>query len=196
MTIEQAIRMKDDPKWGLQNGLLSASEMVHLCRTVNDYTYRRSRGLSILEVGHYMGLSTNVILYGVKGDDQLLSIDAHIADGWVPKSDPGQYFSNMYRRKGLSTLIMDSRGVQRLEGFDVVFYDGDHADEQRRWTEMVIASETVDLFIFDDRDFDVPTVCCQMLRDAGWKDQSPDLRRLPNDKRDPQTMTLGVFRRQ
>lgn len=191
MTIEQAIKLKTDPKWGLQNGLLSASEMVHLHRELSCVPNRRN----VLEVGHYMGLSTCVIWGALEDGDTFLSIDAHIADAWVPKSDPEQYFRNIAGRMypGITTLIMDSRSVQRLDGFNVVFYDGDHSEEQRRWTQMVIDSGTVETFIFDDRDFPVPVECCQMLRNAGWQDHSPGLERLPNDKMNPGTMTLGVF---
>ena len=49
--------------------------------------------------------------------------------------------------------------------------------------------------IFDDRDFPVPSQCCDELRWAGWHNHSPDLNRLPGDKANPGTMTLGWYER-
>jgi hypothetical protein len=79
--------------------------------------------------------------------------------------------------------------------FDFVFYDGDHGEEQERFTVAVIESPRVRTLVFDDRDFPVPTRCCEILRAAGWRDESPECVRVPGDKQGAETMTLGVFRR-
>lgn len=221
MTIEQAQAMKDSGRYGMQGGLLSASEMVELYRFIKGTVYYpntpeqgRASGralfpvntLSILEVGHYMGLSTAVMAKAVNDNSELyrddyriiVSIDAHIPDAWVKDSNEETYMSNMkddHVHGTVQSLTMDSRAIRTIAGFDAVFYDGDHADEQWRFTQVVHQSPNVTLFIFDDRDFPVPAKCCEFLRANGWTDRSPELKRLNGDKTNPQTMTLGVFTR-
>jgi len=180
--------------WGMQNGLMSEVEIEHLAALIEHHRGPRR----VLEVGHYYGLSTYVIANALGPNGTLLSIDAHIKDAWVKDSNEGGYFANIRKHFTpcqVQTIIMDSRAVKTLDGFDVVFYDGDHAEEQERFTRLVMASETVDLFIFDDRDFPVPERCCDILRDAGWRDCSPNLWRGGGDKMHAGTMTLGVFKR-
>lgn len=192
----QAQQIKGLGCWGAQDGLLSVAEIEELMRLMRTYPSER---FNVMEVGHYMGLSTCAIVHALRehpGQWSLTTIDAHIADKWVPATDPNKYFTNKaqhFADVDLMTLIMDTRGIQRLDGYDVVFYDGDHAEEQMRFTQMVMDSPRVKLFIFDDRDFDVPRECCELLRAAGWRDVSPAVVRFMNDKADPDTMTLGIY---
>lgn len=191
--------------WGSQNGLLSSGEVQKLYEVVHDYA-RKTKVAHGLEVGHYYGLSTCALVRALESAElnnpmvewSLLSIDAHCSDPWVPASDPSVYFTNRDRHfynPRLQTLIARSEGIVRIDGFDWVFYDGDHGDEQARWTELVIASPRVELFVFDDRDFGVPFRCAERLRAAGWIDESPELVRTGEDKSGASAMTLGIFRR-
>lgn len=187
------------PVWGAQNGLLSVAELDALMHVVRNVPFGY---VSVLEVGHYYGLSTCALVHALRahpcGAWSMTTLDAHIADAWVPETPPDVFFNNKrahFDSPRLSVLIANSESIQRIDGYNVVFYDGDHAAEQQRFTELVLDSPSVDLFIFDDRDFAVPRVCCEMLRAAGWLDASPPLRRVPGgaDKADPSTMTLGIF---
>lgn len=203
MTPAQAQALKDSGKYGMQGGLLSVAEMVKLydlCSgrnfiAPNLYPY------AVLEVGHYMGLST-AVLATIENRDRnfkVVSIDAHIEDAWVKDSNEETYVANMksdHADGTIQSITMDSRAVRSIYGFDTVFYDGDHAVEQLRFIrfmKVVHESPNVRLFIFDDRDFPVPVQCCDFLRANGWRDISPPLLRLNGDKTNPETMTLGVF---
>jgi len=186
--------------WGAQDGLLSASEIEHLAKVVRTSWPQPRSGerYRVLEVGHYYGLSTYVLANAIQPRGSLVSIDAHIQDHWVKDSNENGYFENIHRLLDpydVQTLIMNSEAIKTIDGFDIVFYDGDHAEEQRRFTEVVMMSKTCKLFIFDDRDFPIPADCCDMLRKAGWKDESLPVVRGRVDKMSPETMTLGVFRR-
>lgn len=192
-------RLKAMPVWGSQNGLLSVAELDHLMHVLRSAPMRY---VSLLEVGHYYGLSTCAMVSAMQEHVSrmwsITTIDAHCADAWVQATDPDVFFHNKrqyFDDHRVNVLIANSEGIERIDGYNVVFYDGDHADEQLRFTELAINSATVQLFIFDDRDFTVPRKCGAMLREAGWIDASPPLYRLDggNDKRDPRTMTLGVF---
>lgn len=199
MTIAQAQALKDSGRYGMQGGLLSVAEMVKLWEVLVDYEYRfHYPAYTVLEVGHYMGLST-AVLATIDSRDRnfkVVSIDAHIPDAWVKDSSEETYAANMISDHAdgtIQSITMDSRAVRSIYGFDTVFYDGDHGDEQMRFTKVVHNSSNVRLFIFDDRDFPVPVQCCDFLRANGWRDISPPLLRLNGDKTNPGTMTLGVF---
>jgi hypothetical protein len=193
--------------WGHQSGLLSVSELETLMGLAASAmvlgVVEHRRPFAVIEVGHFMGLSTCGLVHALRrvygGDWHLTTVDAHIADAWVPETPPEIFLDNML------THFADPRVEVRFElsqtlvaplPFDFVFYDGDHAEEQERFTLAVIESPRVRTYVFDDRDFPVPTRCCEILRAAGWIDESPALLRAPGDKDgDGTTMTLGVFRR-
>ena len=184
--------------WGGQHGLLSVGELALLMRLVRD----EPGPLRALEVGHYHGLSTCGMVRALADRDDwtLLTVDSHEADCWVGKTEPADFHRNRlehFDSPRLSVQIARSQTLGAPLEFDAVFYDGDHADEQRRFTEQVIASPAVRLFVFDDRDFAVPRECCDLLNASGWFDESPAVERVrgQGDKTNPDTMTLGVFRR-
>lgn len=182
--------------WGGQDGLLSVGELAHLMALAA----AEPGPLRILEVGHYLGLSTCGIVTALEGRDDwaMLTVDSHEPDQWVGRTDPRDFERNRrehFDSPKLKVEIGRSQGLTAPLSFGFVFYDGDHAEEQRRFTEEVMASPAVRTLVFDDRDFAVPRECCSMLDAAGWIDESPPLARLDGDKRNPETMTLGVFRR-
>lgn len=188
MDLEAARAMKAQGCWGEQEGLLSASEMVALGELVKPYP-------TVLEVGHYHGLST----WSLHGKGRtVVTVDSHHGDAWVPQpARPEKFLANMRALEciGVVPLFIDSKAIVAPICFPFVFYDGDHGPEQLRFTQAVIASPAVELFVFDDRDFPFPELCCQELRDAGWRDASLPCVRGPRDKQSEETMTLGVFAR-
>jgi hypothetical protein len=186
--------------WGGQGGLLSVDELDLLMRLVEGFL--PGEAISVLEVGHYYGLSTCGLVHALQscgGAWRLVSVDAHIDDKWIGYAAPIERFNENRKRyfddPRLSGVFVRSEALVAPLPYDVVFYDGDHAAEQVRFTQAVIDSPAVSLFVFDDRDFPDPARCCEMLRAAGWADESPELARLIGDKTNPETMTLGVFRR-
>lgn len=157
--------------------------------------------LRVLEVGHYFGLSTCGLVHALRARASsfaLTSLDAHIPDAWVmPPASVESFEKNRdayFPDDRLTCLYERSQSIEAVP-YDVVFYDGDHADEQLRFTRAVMASPEPRLFVFDDRDFPVPSECCRVLIEAGWRNESPPCSRSGADKRAPDTMTLGVFRR-
>jgi hypothetical protein len=190
--------------WGHQDGLLSAGELEALMQIVRD----EPQPIEVLEVGHFMGLSTCGLVHALRdvrgendyprGNWKLTTVDAHIADAWVPETPTWVFEENMREHFADPRLTVRYELSQTLVAplpFDFVFYDGDHAEEQERFTRAVLESPRVRTFVFDDRDFPVPVRCCEILRAAGWLDESPPVLRAPGDKNGAETMTLGVFRR-
>jgi predicted O-methyltransferase YrrM len=192
--------------WGHQDGLLSENELALLMLL----TMSAPRPLAVLEVGHFMGLSTCGLVHSLRRASDhladagamsawhLTTVDAHIADAWVPETPTWVFEENMREHFSDPRVTVRYELSQTLTAplpFDFVFYDGDHAEEQERFTRAVIDSPRVRTLVFDDRDFPVPARCCEILRAAGWRDESPECVRVPGDKCGAETMTLGVFRR-
>lgn len=162
----------------------------------------KSDPLRVLEIGHYYGLSTCGLVHAMRrrgGTWSLVTVDSHEADGHVLNpAGIGQFIENRdmhFRDRRLHTVHGRSQMFVAPIRYDFVFYDGDHAGEQARFTEEVIKSQEVKTFVFDDADFPVPMECSKMLVSAGWVDRSPVRRRVQGDKSNAQTMTLGVFQR-
>jgi hypothetical protein len=198
--------------WGHQDGLLSERELEALMQIVagdfvvaSVWDLKKPQPLAVLEVGHFMGLSTCGLVHALReeklytrGDWALTTVDAHIADAWVPETPTWVFEENMREHFADPRLTVRFELSQTLTAplpFDFVFYDGDHGEEQERFTRAVLESPRVRTLVFDDRDFPVPARCCEILRAAGWVDESPPVVRAPGDKQGAETMTLGVFRR-
>ena len=192
--------------WGCQGGLLSVAEMEALHAAVlnaerHPAREESDRPFKVLEVGHYHGLSTAVIhaaLVARKSPWEFRTIDHHRGDKWVPAGDSRQYFE-----RNLSTyfpgVVFDDRDSGLLNAADaraeLVFYDGDHAAEQLRWTAMVHNSGCR-TFILDDLDWPSGRACRTFLEGFGWKLTTPEpVRDTAGDKATEWTMTLGVFTR-
>lgn len=186
--------------WGQQGGLLSESEVDLLMDLVRGL--RPGLPLIGLEIGHYTGLSTCALVTALRTRDnpkwELDTVDCYQDAGDRVEDGRERFVANRkeyFEDKRLHAFDHSSQEIHGELCCDFVFYDGDHAAEQRRFTELAIYSPDVELFVFDDRDFPVPVACCELLRESGWTDESPGLLRWSGDKTDPRTMTLGVFRR-
>lgn len=202
MRTAKEIKALGEAVWGSQSGLLSESELAKLMSLISDETWP---GDNILEVGHFYGLSTCGIMEALHELDHpniwFSTVDNHRADGSVGESDAQAFFHNVATymapapRTEFEICVQDSQELTTPLLYDIVFYDGDHREEQERFTKLVVESPQVRLFIFDDADYEVPARCKELLLDNGWRDESPKLYRSALDKRDPETMTLAVFRR-
>lgn len=182
--------------WGAQHGLLSIAELELLMVAVSSAPFRE-----VLEVGHYFGLSTCAIVHALQecgGEWSMTTVDAHIPDAWVGLPAAVEAFqanrTAHFDSPNLRVVIDRSQTITGTRA-DFVFYDGDHADEQLRFTEVIMASPSVRTFLFDDRDFPIPRLCSDRLIQAGWRDASPPSVRLPGDKLNPETQTLAWFSR-
>lgn len=182
--------------WGAQNGLLSVAELETLMTAAHERKPRRA-----LEVGHYCGLSTCALVHALRGaghDWELISVDAHVSDPWVQHPAAIETFeenrSAHFEDDRLLALYARSETISSVDA-EFVFYDGDHHIEQLRFTRVVVDSPSVKDFVFDDSDFDIPRQCVAELIAAGWRDRSPEYRRLPGDKLNPDTQTLAWFTR-
>lgn len=194
-----ADEIKSLPVWGSQNGLLSLSELRLLMQTAQEQPPELERWL---EIGHYHGLSTCGLVHALRQRGSswyLSSVDDHMGDEWVPKSDIGQCERNRKMFFPCEHLEMRHESSQRYKTalkVDALFYDGDHGPEQQRFIELAMESPQVQLIVFDDRDFPVPASCHALLEaDGGWTDLSHELVRGRKDKRSPETMTLAIWRR-
>ena len=156
---------------------------------------------NVLEVGHYYGLSTCAMVLALQSSGhewKLTTVDAHIPDAWVGRIAPiASFEANRLAHfdDDRVTAVFDrSENITSIDA-DFVFYDGDHGEEQLRFTRLVMESPSVKRFLFDDRDFTWPKQCCEELRAAGWKDLSPELLRQGGDKTIANTQTIGWFER-
>jgi hypothetical protein len=186
--------------WGCQGGLLSVKELALLMKLVQNY--RPEERISVLEVGHYFGLSTCGLVHALREREQwhLTTVDSHEADPWVPTPAPPHAFeanrARWFDDPNLQCEFIRSQAIIDPPEVDVVFYDGDHREEQVRVLELVRSTKRVGLVVFDDRDFAFPAQCVEKFRgDPLWIDESPEVVRALGDKASPETMTLGVFRR-
>ncbi len=183
--------------WGCQSGLLSVRELSILMHYATENV-----GDKFLEFGHYFGLSTCALVHAlynrVSTEWTLTSLDAHIADGWVgTPASIAAYEANRrahFNDPRLTSVFERSETLTHLD-YDFVFYDGDHGEEQLRFTRALIASDRPSLFIYDDSDFPFPLACTALLEGAGWLNLSPPVIRHGGDKTIPETQTLAVFAR-
>lgn len=184
--------------WGEQGGLLSVAELETLTELLR---LEPGEKLSVLEIGHYYGLSTCALVHALKqraGDWRLTTVDSHATE--VHHADVEEFEANKRRHfddERLTALYVSSQHYAPTAPIDhdVVFYDGDHELEQIRFTSMVLESPRVRLYVFDDRDFPTPARCHELMRRAGWIDCSPPTFRGEQDKADPKTQTLAIWRR-
>lgn len=162
---------------------------------------RTAEARTVLEVGHYCGLSTCAIVHALwqTGNDwEFVTVDAHIADPWVERPASVETFEGnlaaYFHDDRVTPIYLRSQTIAHTDA-DFVFYDGDHGAEQLRFTHVVMSAQSVATFMFDDSDFPVPKQCAAELVAAGWLDRSPKLNRLPGDKTNPETQTLAWFTR-
>jgi predicted O-methyltransferase YrrM len=194
--------------WILRTGgLMSPRECEELAAWAGNADYGDA-----LEVGHYTGCSTGVLLSALPPDVQLLTIDDH---RW--RNIPEQTFrENVQPFIGKRTVIVSVRDYETAlaehDGtFGFVFYDGPHStdDCERFWRAIESKLESRCLFLFDDADWPSMSRMGDMLDAGGFRrlnrfplhratigystgDQQFDL---DLAKRHPDTYTLDVWER-
>jgi len=179
-------------------GPLSVAE----CEALADLA-AASTATRALEVGHYLGRSTSVLLASLPADCELVTIDHHKGDDWCPATSFDGFSENVKPFVGDRRFIAIDDDMEFAlprvgSGFGFCFYDADH-------TAVAVAkfwALAADLFA------DECTLC---FDDADWVEQSTlrtlaeadgfvvvtdrEFVRTSGDKRDPETYTVEVMRR-
>lgn len=182
--------------WGAQGGLLSVLECSALYLAVAQY-----RPHQVLEVGHFLGLSTAVLMKALvsQGRGALITVDHHKGDAWVPHSPEAPFLQN--REKLFPEAVYLPMASQDLpdgliRSCDFLFYDGDHGEEQLRFVQRASDLGGAQTIVLDDMDFRFGIECRNWLVEEGWREVTELVpRRGTHDKADADTYTLGIFRR-
>jgi predicted O-methyltransferase YrrM len=156
-----------------------------------------------LEVGHYLGLSTSVLLASLPAEVEFVTIDHHQGDQWCPVTKFDEFTENVAPYVGdrsFTVLNQDMRTViPMLSGqFGFVFYDADHtATAVADFWELAARLMAPDCtLVFDDADWAEQSTMRTLAEDDGFvvvTDQP--FVRTSGDKHDPKTYTLEVMRR-
>lgn len=179
-------------------GPLSVRECEVLARCAADTDARRA-----LEVGHYLGLSTAVLLGALPAACELVTIDHHRGDQWCPGTSADEFRANVdpyVQGRAFAFINDDMRSaLPALDGrFGFVFYDADHAAEAVAdfWALAVDLLEPECTLIFDDADWDDQSTLIGMAESVGFVSvRSEPFVRSDADKHDPAVYTLEVMRR-
>lgn len=184
-------------------GLLSDLEYEELGYWANSV----EAGSTLLEVGHFTGMSTLAILGGMPGCCRLVTIDNHCRDLNVRETDPTAFMrtisaSGRWSRKdigGLDFWLMDyRRAMLCLSGpFSFAFYDAQHSfnDCEDFWALLYprLADECV--VCFDDADWPVMGRLHELCLGAGFADVARHEIVRNEYKHNDGTYTLAVYRR-
>lgn len=179
-------------------GALSVAECVKLGEVASATTASRA-----LEVGHYLGLSTSVLLASLPADVEFVTIDHHQGDQWCPVTKFDEFTENVAPYVGdrsFTAFNQDMRTVlPMLSGqFGFVFYDADHtaAAVADFWdlAARLMAPECT--LVFDDADWAEQSTLRTFAEDDGFVvvTDRPFVR-TAGDKHDPATYTLELMRR-
>lgn len=184
-------------------GALSEAECAALAHVARGATG------NALEVGHYLGRSTAVLLMALPPDVPLVTIDHHRGDDWCPETDVSVFRANVEPFVGgrefmdvEGDMLAAVSGLEQLPDFGppygFVFYDSDHTEAAvsawwAAYRELLAPSCTL---VFDDADWADQSILTALAVSDGFRSiRSRDLYRGPEDKRDPETFTLEVMRR-
>ena len=159
--------------------------------------------LRALEVGHFLGLSTAVLLGALPSACELVTIDHHQGDQWCHATSADHFRANVepYVCDREFTFINDDMlaALPTLDGrFGFVFYDADHTAEAVAdfWALAVDLLELDCTLIFDDADWDDQSTLIGLAESVGFVSvREEPFVRCEADKHDPQTYTLEVMRR-
>lgn len=184
---------------GTVPGALSVAECHALADVATD-----TDTVYALEVGHYLGLSTSVLLAALPADCELVTIDHHRGDAWCSRTSFEEFLSNVKPFiGGRSFAAYDDDMAVVMPGLDAgfgfVFYDADHTASAvaQFWD---LAADLLDdqcTLCFDDADWAEQST----LRDLAAADGFEVIRQREfwradvEDKYHPDTYTLEVMRR-
>lgn len=156
---------------------------------------------SALEVGHYLGLSTSVLLASLPLDVELVTIDHHQGDAWCPGTSFDEFWTNVAPYVGardfdpINAAMVDA--LPTLGGtFGFVFYDADHTASAvaEFWDLAADLLEPDCVLVFDDADWAEQSTLRGLAAAAGFQvvTDAPFWRG-EHDKHDPDTYTLEVM---
>ena len=180
-------------------GALSVAECVKLGEVASATTAAQA-----LEVGHYLGLSTAVLLTSLPVGCELVTVDHHQGDDWSGGTSFASFLDNVAPYIGdprkFSAVNEDMRtalpGLDGPVGF--VFYDADHtaaavADFWALTPPLLADSCTL---VFDDADWAEQSTLRELAEADGFQvvTDTPFYRG-SGDKDNPLTYTLEVMRR-
>ena len=156
-----------------------------------------------LEVGHYLGLSTAVLLSSLPADCELVTIDHHQGDKWCPRTSFDEFRDNVASFVGdreFSPINDDmSAALPALDGeFGFVFYDANHTAEAVAEFWHLAAGLLADdcTLAFDDADWREQSTLRTLAEGDGFEVVTElEFWRGKRDKGDPATYTLEVMRR-
>ncbi len=184
-------------------GPLSEAERIRICKEAAWTTARQA-----LEVGHYLGASTSLLLHSLPSRCSLSTIDHHCGDVSTPEVKYEDFQANTQPYVGdrvFDCFIMDMRdalsklAVSGWWRYGFVFYDADHTEQGVRdfWqlARGLLADECT--LIYDDADWPGQAVLGELAATDGFHSvrEREIVRHMPQDKVDPRTFTLEVMRR-
>jgi predicted O-methyltransferase YrrM len=179
-------------------GALSVAECDKLAEVAAATTAK-----SALEVGHYLGLSTAVLLSSLPADVHLVTIDHHQGDQWCGETSFDEFGSNVAPYVGdrkFTALNEDMRSAlpAMLGRFGFCFYDADHtaAAVADFWDLAAGLLDESCTLVFDDADWVEQSTLRGLAEADGFRvvTDTP-FYRSDGDKHDPKTYTLEVMRR-
>lgn len=183
-------------------GALSVTE----CEVLGDWA-AATEATAALEVGHYLGLSTCVLLDSLPEACSLVTIDHHNGDDNCGATAPSAFSANVSRfvgDRGFLDMRADMREalaalIAPMNHFGFIFYDADHTEQGVRdfWDRARYLAADDCTLIFDDADWGSQAILAELaaldgfvvVRDrAFWRCETAD-------KDNPDTYTLEVMRR-
>lgn len=188
--------------WAVLRAELHGALSVAECEWLADLA-AGSDATRALEVGHYTGLSTCVLLEALPPDCELVTIDHHRGDLWSGATSPIEYLTTVAPFAGdrpFQFLDQDMRTALPVitEPFGFVFYDADHTAQGVadfwRLAQPLLAHECV--LVYDDGDWSEQSTLGTFAVEDGFAPvYRPEFVRYDDDKRDPRTYTLEVLAR-
>jgi predicted O-methyltransferase YrrM len=182
------------------SGALSGFE----CETLAHWAGYAS-GVNALEVGHYTGLSTSVLLESLPTGMVLWSVDHHRGDAWSNATEPDAFWGNVspyFGRIPLAMVIRDFRdGLEFIPEGSVgfVFYDADHDENSVAdfWSCVCPLLADPCVLLFDDADWPgMKRLADEALGDGFVRVTERDFHRGGMGKRSSDTYTLEVMLRE
>lgn len=179
-------------------GPLSVRECDVLASVASGTTATRA-----LEVGHYLGLSTSVLLRSLPAGCELVTVDHHQGDNWTSKTSSADFEANIaqYLNGRPFTFVNDDMrtALPALTcRFGFVFYDADHIAQAVAdfWSLAMPLLEPACTLVFDDADWDDQSTLIGLAEAAGFRSvRDVPFERHEHDKGDPETFTLEIMRR-
>ena len=188
-------------------GLMSAQE----CEELSRWAQVAPDGIA-LEVGHYTGLSTCVLLSSLPVDVALVTVDRRVWRPWSAEVFEKHVPRFVGERQLVVVVEESSVAISRIQdpiGF--VFYDADHTslDNERFWSAVKGKLADQCALVFDDADWEGQSTLGTLAMGDGFiRKESRELFRhvsaegypslqamLDAGKRHPDTFTLEVMTR-